>query len=131
MSDKPLTELGELQRAVLEIIWQLGRANVHEVRHRLARKKKLAYTTVLTTLQKLEKTGWLTHETEGKSYIYIPTSTRLQAGAKSLKRFIKHVFNGDPVLMFQHLIRETDLDDADLKTLKQMIDQERKEKRND
>ena len=129
MKKKSLDDLGELQRAVIEIIWQLGQANVHEVRERLTGKKELAYTTVLTALQKLEKAGWLRHRTQGKSYVYLPTRTREQAGAKSLRKFIKHVFDGDPVLMFQHLIRETNLNDDELRTLRQMIDTRRKENR--
>jgi len=129
MKKKSLDDLGELQRAVIEIIWELGRANVHEVRECLADTKKLAYTTVLTALQKLEKAGWLTHRSEGKSYVYLPTGTREQAGARSLQKFIKHVFDGDAVLMFQHLIRETNLKDDELREIREMIDSKRKENR--
>jgi len=127
MKKKSLDDLGELQRAVIEIIWELGRANVHEVRERLAGKKQLAYTTVLTALQKLEKAGWLTHKAEGKSYVYLPTGTREQAGARSLRRFIKHVFDGDAMLMFQHLIRQTNLTNEELREIREMIDSKRKE----
>jgi len=129
MKKKSLDDLGELQRSVIEIIWELGRANVHEVRERLAGKKELAYTTVLTALQKLEKGGWLRHRSEGKSYVYLPTGTREQAGVKSLRKFIKHVFDGDAMLMFQQLIRETNLKDDELRALRQMIDSKRKENR--
>ena len=57
MAKKSLDDLGELQRAVIEIVWDLGQASVHQVRRQLSRKKKLAYTTVLTAMQKLEKAG--------------------------------------------------------------------------
>jgi len=129
MKKKSLDDLGELQRAVIEIVWERGRANVHQVRERLADSKKLAYTTVLTALQKLEKAGWLTHKTEGKSYVYLPTGTREQAGARSLRRFIKHVFDGDTMLMFQHLIRQTNLTNDELHEIREMIDSKRKENR--
>jgi BlaI family penicillinase repressor len=129
MKKKSLGDLGELQRAVIEIIWELGRANVHQVRERLASSKTLAYTTVLTTLQKLEKAGWLTHKAEGRSYVYLPTGTRDQAGAGSLRKFIKHVFDGDAMLMFQHLIRETNLKDDELREIREMINSKRKENR--
>lgn len=129
MKKKALDDLGELQRAVIEIIWELGRANVHQVRERLASSKTLAYTTVLTTLQKLEKAGWLTHKAEGRSYVYLPTGTRDQAGAGSLRKFIKHVFDGDAMLMFQHLIRQTNLKDDELREIREMINSKRKENR--
>ena len=129
MTGRSFDDLGELQRATLEIVWRLGSGSVHDVQGQLARKKKLAYTTVLTALQKLEKTGWLTHRAEGKSYVYLPTRTREQAGARSVRKFIKHVFDGDTVLMFQHLIRETNLSDSELHQLRLMIDQQRKEQK--
>ena len=76
MSGKLLDDLGQLQRAVIEVVWELGEASVHQVRDRLRQRKELAYTTVLTAMQKLEKAGWLRHRTEGKVYIYSPGLTK-------------------------------------------------------
>ncbi len=122
-----LDSLGELQRAVIEVVWDLGQASVHEVRDQLKRDKRPAYTTVLTALQKLEKAGWLGHHAVGKSYVYVPTRTREQAGAGSVRRLVKQVFDGDPMRMFQHLISEGNLSDSDLSGLRQLIDRQRAE----
>ena len=127
MSGKLLDDLGDLQRAVIEVVWQLGEASVHQVRKRLSNKKKLAYTTVLTAMQKLEKAGWLKHRAQSKSYLYLPTRTREQAGARSVRKFVERVFGGDSVLMFQHLMRESKLSDAELRELRKMAEQKRKE----
>jgi predicted transcriptional regulator len=127
MSRTSLDSLGELQRAVMEVVWRQGEASVHSVREQLSRHKELAYTTILTTLQKLEKAGWLCHRSKGKSYIYVPTRSREQAGAGSVKRFLKQVFEGDAVAMFQHLIREGDLSEQDLREVRKMIEEKRKE----
>lgn len=129
MSRISIDDLGELQRAVMEILWELSEASVHQVRDRLATQKKLAYTTILTTLQKLEKLGWLDHRAEGKSYVYFPKRSREQAGAGSVKRFLKRVFDGDAVAMFQHLIRESDLNEDDLQHLRKLISEKKKEMR--
>ena len=67
MADRPLDSLGTLQRAVLETIWELEEATVHEVRDRITREKPLAYTTILSTIQRLEKGGWLTHRSQGRT----------------------------------------------------------------
>jgi BlaI family transcriptional regulator, penicillinase repressor len=129
MSRHALDDLGQLQRDVMEIVWERGEATVHQVRAALDRKRQLAYTTILTTLQKLERAGWLDHRPEGKSYVYFPTHTRQQAGAGSVKRFVKRVFDGNAVAMFQHLIQEGDLSESDLNKLRKMIEEKRKEKR--
>jgi predicted transcriptional regulator len=129
MSGKLLDDLGELQRAVIEVVWECGEASVHQVRAKLSRRKKLAYTTVLTALQKLEKAGWLRHRTEGKIYIYAPTRTREEAGARSVRKFLDRIFDGDALLMFQHLMRQDKLSDSELKDLRKMIDDKRKERK--
>ncbi|MHC4431722.1 MAG: BlaI/MecI/CopY family transcriptional regulator [Planctomycetota bacterium] len=129
MSGKLLDDLGRLQRAVIEVVWELGEASVHQVRDRLRQRKELAYTTVLTALQKLEKAGWLQHRAEGKVYIYTPTRTREQAGASSVRKFLDRIFDGDAMLMFQHLMRDDKLSDAELRELRKMIDDERKERK--
>jgi BlaI family penicillinase repressor len=129
MSRISLDSLGELQRAVMDVVWARGEATVHDVREQLSKRKELAYTTILTTLQKLEKAGWLGHRSEGKSYVYLPTRSREQAGAGSVKRFLKQVFEGDAVAMFQHLIREGDLSEEDLREVRKMIEEKRKEMR--
>ena len=69
MSSHSIDSLGELQRAVIEVVWELGEASVHDVRRQLAGRRKLAYTTILTVMQKLEKAGWLDHRSEGNRYI--------------------------------------------------------------
>ncbi len=124
--EKLLGDLGDLQRAVMEQVWELGEASVHEVRKKLSRQKKLAYTTILTALQKLEKAGWLEHRREGKTYIYLPTRSREEAGAKSVRKFIERTFDGNALLMFQHLMRQSRLSDDELIELRKMIDEKRK-----
>jgi BlaI family transcriptional regulator, penicillinase repressor len=126
MARKSIDSLGSLQKAAMETIWELGEATVQQVRDRLQREPLPAYTTVLSVMQKLEKTGWLTHRLEGRSYVYLPTRSRDEAGATSLRTFMDRVFRGDPLLLFQHLLDDEELSDQDLSSLKKMIDQKRK-----
>jgi BlaI family penicillinase repressor len=127
MRYKSLDDLGELQRTVLEVVWDLREASVHQVRESLdRRRKKLAYTTVLSVMQKLEKAGWLEHRAAGKSYIYRAAKSREEAGAGSVRGLLRRVFAGDALAMFQHLIRESDLSDDELAELKRLIEQKEK-----
>jgi len=96
------------------------------VRDKLDRDPPPAYTTVLSVMQKLEKAGWLKHRSEGRAYVYLPTRSRDEAGANTLRTFIDRVFRGDPVLMFQHLLDDEDLSPEELVELRKMIDRKRK-----
>lgn len=128
MTRKRLDELGSLQQAVMELIWDRDEATVEQVRSALRYRKKPAYTTVLSVLQKLEKAGWVRHRAEGRAYVYSPQRSRRQAGSSALWTFVDGVFRGDPLLLFEHLIVGDRIDDADLAALRRMIDEKRKER---
>ena len=87
MTRRSVDHLGALQKAIMEIVWETGGATVKAVRERLNRERDLAYTTVLSAMQKLEKLGWLTHRAEGRTHLYEPTHTRQQEGRRSLRAF--------------------------------------------
>ncbi len=129
MGKKSLDHFGELQRAVIEVVWELGEASVRQVWKRLCRKKELAYTTILTSMQRLERAGWLKHRVEGKKNVYLPTRTRAQAGAKSVRKFVQGMFNGNALLLFRQLVEQGELSDEELQELQKLINKKRKEKR--
>jgi predicted transcriptional regulator len=128
MKKKSLDHFGQLQRAVIEVVWELGEASVRQVWERLCTKKELAYTTVLTAMQRLEKAGWLKHRVEGRKNIYLPTGSRAQAGVKSVRKFVHRMFNGDALVMFQQLVEEGELSDDELAELQKLINKKRKDR---
>jgi BlaI family penicillinase repressor len=129
MSRKSLDHFGQLQRAVIEAVWELGEATVREVWTRLCREKELAYTTVLTAMQRLERDGWLKHRAEGNKHVYLPTWTRAQADAGSVRKFVQRMFNGNALVLFRQLVEEDQLSDQELRELQQLINEKRRERR--
>ena len=131
MPKRSIDDLGELQRSVMEMVWELGEATVQDVRKRLKRRKRPAYTTVLTVMQKLEKLGLLRHRSEGKTYVYLPTQTLEQAGTNSLRQFIDRVFQGDPLLLFQRLMDDEKLSENEIAELRKMLTRRRRKELRD
>jgi BlaI family transcriptional regulator, penicillinase repressor len=131
MDDETLDGLGELQRSVLEAVWEMGEATVQQVRDRLAATERggLAYTTILSVMQKLEKAGWLCHRAEGRVYIYKPTRSRDEADSSTARALVRRVFGGDPLRLFQHLIADEDLSNRDIAALRKMLDRNRSERK--
>jgi predicted transcriptional regulator len=66
--------LGPLESSVMTVLWKTGEANVHEVAQRLERP--LAYTTVMTTLDRLFKKGLLARRKSDRAFLYAPRFTR-------------------------------------------------------
>jgi len=129
MARKSIDDLGELQKAIMETVWDLGEATARQVQARVGKKNRLAYTSVLTMMQRLERDGWLKHRAEGRTYVYRPAFSREHERTRCLKKITDLVFQGDAKLLFQHLIEAKDLTDQDLAALRKIIDERRKERK--
>jgi predicted transcriptional regulator len=69
--------LGELERSVMEELWAARvPQSVREVHASLSTRRDLAYTTVMTVLDRLSKKGLVHRERDGRAYLYAPEQTR-------------------------------------------------------
>jgi predicted transcriptional regulator len=125
LSDLKIEALGPLQRAVMEVLWDVGEATVHGVLSQLSESRPLAYTSVLSCLQKLEKLGWVTHRAKDRTYYYRPVKTRTEVGRRSLMGLLDGVYGGDASRLFQQLLEDDRLTAADLAELRRLIDRRR------
>jgi predicted transcriptional regulator len=67
--------LGELEEAVMDVLWASSPLSVREVQRKLGRGK-LAYTTVMTTLDRLFKKQLLARDKVGLAFVYRPAIDR-------------------------------------------------------
>lgn len=68
--------LGRLENTVMNVLWTRGESNVRDVADQLERP--LAYTTVMTTLDRLYKKGLLDRSKSNRAFVYTPALTRAQ-----------------------------------------------------
>ena len=113
--------LGELQLQVMEVVWRLGRATVAEVHEAISAERKLAYTTVLTTLRALERRGMVSHETAGKAYLYEPAVSRAQYTHASIEKLVGDLFDGRQEQLLCHLLGTKRISRAELNRIRRMI----------
>src|SRR5215813_1124832 len=64
--------LGELETAVMELLWREAGLTVNQVEERLQQRRQIAHTTVLTTLDRMYRKGYLTREKRGRAFVYSP-----------------------------------------------------------
>jgi predicted transcriptional regulator len=79
--------LGPLEVSVMEILWSHGDSNVHDVTQRLDRP--LAYTTVMTTLDRLYKKGLLQRRKADRAFFYSPRWSRAEWEQRRAGEFVK------------------------------------------
>ncbi|HUH06441.1 MAG TPA: BlaI/MecI/CopY family transcriptional regulator [Egibacteraceae bacterium] len=68
--------LGPLETEVMETVWDLGETTVRDVHEALARRRDLAYTTIMTTMGRLASKGLLDRDTTALAHRYRPTVSR-------------------------------------------------------
>lgn len=67
---------GDLELEVLNALWDAGPLSTPDVHAQVGRRRQLAYTTILTVLQRLTKKGLVTRSGGGRSHIYAPALSR-------------------------------------------------------
>jgi len=76
MSARSSSGRGELEFAVLECLWNDGPLTTRDVHDRIGLPRSLAYTTILTVLQRLYKKGLVGREEVGSSHLYAAIASR-------------------------------------------------------
>jgi predicted transcriptional regulator len=84
--------MGHLEITVMEIVWAHGESSVHDVAQKLGRP--LAYTTVMTTLDRLYKKGLLDRRKFDRAFLYAPRLTRADWERKRTGDFLTSFLNG-------------------------------------
>jgi predicted transcriptional regulator len=62
--------LGELETAIMNLFWKQRDLTVTDVEDRLRESRHIAHTTVLTTLDRMHRKGYLVREKQGKAFVY-------------------------------------------------------------
>src|ERR1019366_665205 len=77
-----------LEMMCLNALWHIGEGNVEEVRRVVSQGKPLAYATVLTLLDRLDKRGAVSRRKEGRGFRYHPTVARERLRHMALQHFL-------------------------------------------
>ena len=100
-----------LELEVMKVVWKLGRATVNDVLDNIDRK--LAYTTVATTMKSLEKKGVLSHQVEGRTFVYQPLVKETEITHTMLNDLLERLFDNSAEKLVNTLleVRETSTDE--------------------
>ena len=124
------TAFGALEREVLAILWAEGNLAVRDVQARL--RREAAYTTVMTTLDRLYKKGVLSRVQSGRAFVYSATVTREQLQASIASSVLTGLLQGrgeEAMPLFSNLVDTVGAQDggADLlKDLEAMVREKRR-----
>jgi predicted transcriptional regulator len=83
-----------LELLCLRALWSLGEGNVKAVQQIVAQSRPLAYTTIMTVLDRLVRKGMLARRKIGRSFCYAPQSTRDAARRAAVRELLDGYFDG-------------------------------------
>jgi predicted transcriptional regulator len=126
----PIAQLGPLEQQVLAAVWARGSSTVREILD--AGDIKLAYTTVMTTLDRLYKKQLLNRAAEGRAFRYSPRYTQAELEKAAVGQTIRQLLGSgaDAGLPLSYLVEAVTEHDASLlDDLQRLLDEKRRELR--
>jgi BlaI family penicillinase repressor len=122
MARKQSPALTDAEAQVMAVLWQLQTATVGDVVGALNEKRPVTYSTVQTILRILETKGYVTHEKVARAFVYQPVIDERQARRRALRHLVSRLFDGSPSLLVSNVLEDEDIDPAELKRLKKLIE---------
>ena len=113
--------LGDLQLAIMRVLWNHDEATVAEVHEALEAERGLALTTIATMLTKMEKKGVVEHRAEGRRFVYQPLVSEDQVRHSMVADLTSQLFRGDVTALVNHLLSEHEIDARELAQLRELI----------
>jgi BlaI family penicillinase repressor len=114
--------LTRLELQIMQAIWKLGASSVADVQKALP--QKLAYTTVQTMLNILERKGKLRRKLRGRAFVYSATFTEARATRHAVRDLVDRMFGGSTDELVMSLIKSRQIDPKRLTELTRRVQEE-------
>jgi len=113
--------LTEQELEIMKVVWELQTATVRDVYEALLRRRKIAYTTVMTMMNILEEKGHLKKSAEDKAHVYRPAQAKGKVIQAMVQEFVNRVFNGSAEPLLVQLVKDRHLSPKDLEKIARTI----------
>lgn len=123
MKKPPRKKLSHANFEIMDLIWDMGEAAVHEVHVELNRRRDrpVRKETVQVQMSRLESYGWLARRQVGKIYLYRALYQREETSREILRDVRRRVFGGSRADLIRCLIAEEEISDAELDRIRDML----------
>jgi BlaI family penicillinase repressor len=116
-----LKNLGDVEQSVMDHFWAHGPSTAEACRESLAASRPMKDSTVRTVLRRLEEKGYLTHEVEGRTFIYRAADARENVAVRAVKNIIDRFCGGSAEQLLLGMVDNEVLDRKQLARLARKI----------
>jgi BlaI family penicillinase repressor len=115
------SNLGEVEQLVMDYIWTDGPATSEACREALASTRPMKDSTIRTVLRRLEEKGYVSHKTEGRTFIYQASDARQNVAVRAVKGIIDRFCGGSVEQLVLGMVDNAVLDQKQLERLARKI----------
>ena len=116
-----MERIAEGEYAVMEVLWQESPLTAAEVAERVPADRGWSLATVKTMLSRLLAKGVLSHEEDGRRYLYRPAVRREDYVAEESGRLLDRMFGGRVTPLVAHLAERDRLTPADIEEIEKLL----------
>ena len=116
-----LKNLGEVEQLVMDYIWTHGPSTSESCREAMASSRPMKDSTIRTVLRRLEEKGYLTHEVEGRTFIYRASNDRQNVAVRAVKSIIDRFCGGSAEQLLLGMVDSAVLNRRQLEKLARKI----------
>ena len=130
MSPRSRSHPTELELAILKTLWQRAPQTVEGVRTALAAAgRELTYSSVITMLNIMVRKKYLTRKKVGRAFEFTPRVAEQSVHRKMLSDLVHRVFDGSVATVMLELLSAENVDSAELREIRKLIDQKAREQK--
>ena len=111
-----MKQLTKAEEDIMQILWQLEKANVKSIIKQFPEPKP-AYNTVSTIVRILESKGFVNYEKEGKGHVYFPIVKKQDYSNQSINKLVDNYFQGSFKSMVSFFVKKNDMNIKDLESV--------------
>ncbi len=111
-----MKQLTKAEEEIMQILWQLEKANVKSIIKHFPEPKP-AYNTVSTIVRILESKGFVNYEKQGKGHIYFPIVKKQDYSNQSLNKLVDNYFQGSFKSMVSFFVKKNDMSTKELEAI--------------
>jgi BlaI family transcriptional regulator, penicillinase repressor len=122
--------LGEIEQLVMDYVWANGPCSAEACREALAGSRPMKESTVRTILRRLEEKGFVTHEIEGRTYIYRALQARQNVAVRAVKNIIDRFCGGSAEELLVGMVQNSVIRREQLEKIARRIGREKADEKN-
>jgi BlaI family penicillinase repressor len=127
-SPSRLKNLGEVEQLVMDYVWTHGPSSSEACREALAASRPMKDSTIRTVLRRLEEKGYLTHQIQGRTFIYTASDARRNVAVRAVKAIIDRFCGGSAEQLLLGMVDNAVLNRKQLERLARKIAEKKGEK---